>query len=152
MQIRLRLCWRRDKRLEIEARGLDDIAVYHGRKYGKDKEAFLQTADIFVFPTFYFNECFPLVIIEAMMNGLPVISTDEGGIRDEVKDGKNGFVVKPQDSKVLADAIQRLLDDKNARHTMGAEGRRMFKERFTMVYFENNIKGILIDCIEANDK
>ena len=138
--------------LEIEARGLDDIAVYHGRKYGKDKEAFLQTADIFVFPTFYFNECFPLVIIEAMMNGLPVISTDEGGIRDEVKDGKNGFVVKPQDSKVLADAIQRLLDDKNARHTMGAEGRRMFKERFTMVYFENNIKGILIDCIEANDK
>ena len=77
------------------------------------------------------------------MNGLPVISTDEGGIRDEVKDGKNGFVVKPQDSKVLADAIQRLLDDKNARHTMGAEGRRMFKERFTMVYFENNIKGIL---------
>ena len=112
----------------------------------------MQTADIFVFPTFYFNDCFPLVIIEAMMNGLPVISTDEGGIRDEVKDGKNGFVVKPQDSKVLADAIQRLLDDKNARHTMGAEGRRMFKERFTMVYFENNIKGILIDCIEANDK
>ena len=35
-----------------------------------------------------------------------------------MKDGKNGFVVKPQDSKVLADAIQRLLDDKNARHTM----------------------------------
>ena len=54
----------------------------------KIREAFLQTADIFVFPTFYFNECFPLVIIEAMMNGLPVISTDEGGIRDEVKDGK----------------------------------------------------------------
>lgn len=137
---------------EIETRGLDGIAVYHGRKYGKDKEEFLQMADMLVFPTYYFNECFPLVILEAMMYGLPVISTDEGGIRDEVKDGKNGFVVKPQDAVALADAIQRLLDDKDARQTMGAEGRRMFKEQFTMECFENNIKGILNDCIAYNNK
>lgn len=137
---------------EIETRGLDGIALYHGRKYGKDKEDFLQMADMLVFPTYYFNECFPLVILEAMMYGLPVISTDEGGIRDEVKDGKNGFVVKPQDAVALADAIQRLLDDKDVRHTMGAEGRRMFKEQFTMECFENNIKGILIDCIADNNK
>lgn len=137
---------------EIETRGLEGIAVYHGRKYGKDKEDFLQMADMLVFPTYYFNECFPLVILEAMMYGLPVISTDEGGIRDEVKDGKNGFVVKPQDAVALADAIQRLLDDKDARQTMGAEGRRMFKEQFTMECFENNIKGILNDCIAYNNK
>ena len=62
--------------LEIEARGLDDIAVYHGRKYGKDKEAFLQTAEYFVFQLSISTNV-PLVIIEAMMNGLPVISTDE---------------------------------------------------------------------------
>lgn len=137
---------------EIETRELEGIAVYHGRKYGKDKEEFLQMADMLVFPTYYFNECFPLVILEAMMYGLPVISTDEGGIRDEVKDGQNGFVVKPQDAVALADAIQRLLDDKDARQTMGAEGRRMFKERFTMECFENNIKGILNDCIANNNK
>ena len=137
---------------EIETRGLEGIAVYHGRKYGKDKEDFLQMADMLVFPTYYFNECFPLVILEAMMYGLPVISTDEGGIRDEVKDGKNGFVVKPHDAVALADAIQRLLDDKDARQTMGAEGRRMFKEQFTMECFENNIKGILNDCIAYNNK
>ena len=137
---------------EIETRGLNGIALYHGRKYGKDKEDFLQMADMLVFPTYYFNECFPLVILEAMMYGLPVISTDEGGIRDEVKDGKNGFVVKPHDAVALADAIQRLLDDKDARQTMGAEGRRMFKEQFTMECFENNIKGILNDCIAYNNK
>lgn len=136
---------------EIGARGLGDIAVYHGRKYGKDKEDFLRMADMFVFPTYYFNECFPLVILEAMMYGLPVISTDEGGIRDEVKDGINGFVVKPQDATALADAIGRFLDDKVMRQRMGAEGRRIFKERFTMECFENNIKRILIDSIEVND-
>ena len=113
---------------------------------------FWKDADIFVFPTYYHNECFPLVILEAMEQGLPVISTNEGGIRDEVKDGKNGFVVKPQDAVALADAIQRLQDDKDARQTMGAEGRRMFKEQFTMECFENNIKGILIDCIADNNK
>lgn len=136
---------------EIGARGLDGIAVYHGRKYGKDKEDFWRMADMFVFPTYYFNECFPLVILEAMMYGLPVISTDEGGIRDEVKDGRNGFVVKPQDATAIADAIGRLLDDKVTRKRMGAEGRRIFKERFNMKCFENNIKRILSDCIEVND-
>lgn len=138
--------------LEIETSGLNGIAVYHGRKYGKDKEDFWQMADMFVFPTYYFNECFPLVILEAMMYGLPVISTDEGGIRDEVKDGKNGFVVKPQDATAIADAIGRLLDDKAMRERMGEEGRRLFKERFTMKCFENNIKRILIDCIADNNK
>lgn len=125
---------------------------YWGRKYGDDKEVFWRYADIFVFPTFYHNECFPLVILEAMMYGLPVISTDEGGIRDEVKDGKNGFVVKPQDATAIADAIGRLLDDKVMRERMGEEGRRIFKERFTMKCFENNIKRILIDCIADNNK
>lgn len=137
---------------EVEARGLNGLAVYHGRKYGKEKEKFLRKADMFVFPTFYFNECFPLVILEAMMYGLPVITTDEGGIRDEVKDGINGFVVKPQDATALANAIQRILEDEKARKAMGTEGRRMFKERFTIECFENNIKRLLIDCIADNSK
>lgn len=137
---------------EIETRGLDGIAVYHGRKYGKEKDTFLRMAEMFVFPTYYFNECFPLVILEAMMYGLPVITTDEGGIRDEVKDGINGFVVKPQDATALANAIQRILEDEKARKAMGTEGRRMFKERFTIECFENNIKRLLIDCIADNSK
>lgn len=137
---------------EIETRGLDGIAVYHGRKYGKEKDTFLRMAEMFVFPTYYFNECFPLVILEAMMYGLPVITTDEGGIRDEVNDGINGFVVKPQDATALANAIQRILEDEKARKAMGTEGRRMFKERFTIECFENNIKGLLIDCIADNNK
>lgn len=137
---------------EIETRGLDGIAVYHGRKYGKDKETFLRMADMLVFPTYYFNECFPLVILEAMMYGLPVISSDEGGIRDEVSDGINGFVVEPQDSTVLADTIGQLLDGKEIRNRMGTEGRLIFQKRFTMKCFENNIKRLLLNCIEVNDK
>lgn len=132
---------------EVEARGLNGLAVYHGRKYGKEKEKFLRKADMFVFPTFYFNECFPLVILEAMMYGLPVISTDEGGIKDEVADGVNGFVVKTENTYALADAIQLLLEDSKMRNRMGNEGRRIFLEKFTMRQFEYNMKRILFDCI-----
>lgn len=132
---------------EVEARGLNGLAVYHGRKYGKEKEEFLRKASMFVFPTFYFNECFPLVILEAMMYGLPVISTDEGGIKDEVADGVNGFVVKTENTYALADAIQLLLEDSKMRNRMGNEGRRIFLEKFTMRQFEYNMKRILFDCI-----
>ena len=131
----------------MEARGLNGLAVYHGRKYGKEKEDFLRKASMFVFPTFYFNECFPLVILEAMMYGLPVISTDEGGIKDEVADGVNGFVVKTENTYALADAIQLLLEDSKMRNRMGNEGRRIFLEKFTMRQFEYNMKRILFDCI-----
>lgn len=65
---------------EVAKRGLEGMVVYHGRKYGKDKEAFLNGAEIFVFPTFYHNECFPLVLLEAMEHGVACISTTEGGI------------------------------------------------------------------------
>ena len=47
-------------------RGLDKIASYRGKKYGKNKSHFFKNADIFVFPTSYPNECFPLVLLEAM--------------------------------------------------------------------------------------
>lgn len=63
---------------EVVKRGLKGMVVYHGKKYGKDKEAFLNGADIFVFPTFYHNECFPLVLLEAMEHGWLVSRRQKG--------------------------------------------------------------------------
>lgn len=134
---------------EVEDRCLKRLAIYHGRKYGQEKEMYFKQAEAFVLPSF--NEAFPLVNIEAMEYKLPIISTNVGGIPDEVTDNENGYIVKDKDSIGLADAIQRLLDDENTRYRMGAEGRRMFMEQFTMKCFEDNIKRILSDCIEVND-
>ena len=74
---------------EVDKRNLNDRIAYVGRKVGEEKEAFFRQSDVFVFPTYYYNECFPLVILEAMEYKLPVISTNEGGIPDIVKDGEN---------------------------------------------------------------
>lgn len=133
---------------EAKERGLDDVAIYHGRKYGKEKKKYFHQADIFAFPTFYFNECFPLVNLEAMEYGLPVISTNEGGIPDEIINGKNGFVVEAENAEMLAGSIEKLIIDKPLRKTMGEEGRKMFIKRFTINEFEISMKNCLWKCIQ----
>jgi glycosyltransferase family 4 len=94
---------------EVNKRELSDLVTYVGRKVREEKEAFFRQADIFVFPTYY--ETFGLVNLEAMEYKLPVISTNEGGIPDIVKDGENGLICEKQNPVSLADCIAKLLDD-----------------------------------------
>ena len=132
---------------EVAKRGLEGMVVYHGRKYGKDKEAFLNGADIFVFPTFYHNECFPLVLLEAMEHGVACISTTEGGIPGIIDDGKTGFLVPKHDAVALADKIEMFIRDTDLRHKMGSAGREKFEREFTLEVFEKRIVEILNHCL-----
>lgn len=128
---------------EIDKRNLQDCVVYHGPKYGKDKDAFFCNSDIFAFPTYYKGECFPLVLLEAMRYSLPCVSTYEGGIRDIIQDGYNGFLCKQKDSLSLAVSLQRLIEDADMRNVMGNNGRQLFLKKFTQQHFEKNICDIL---------
>lgn len=118
---------------------------YWGRKYGKEKNAFWKDADIYVFPTYYHNECFPLVVLEAMEQGLPVISTNEGGIPDIIDNGNSGYTVEKNNSIALASAIELLLKDPELRNSMGKAGRKLFEEKFTEEVFEKKMK----ECLET---
>lgn len=132
---------------EVDERGLNRMTLYHGRKYGDEKKDFFENADVFVFPTYYHNETFGLVNLEAMEFKLPVIATDEGGIPDVIKDGENGLICRKQDADSLSDCIARLLNDKELRLTMGENGYKKFKDQFTLEAFENNMHRILKDCV-----
>lgn len=131
---------------EVEARGLNRLAVYHGRKYGEEKDAYFKQADVFAFPTFYHNEAFPLVNLEAMEYKLPVVSTNVGGIPDEIIHGENGFVIEPKDSKSLADALERLFRNPGLAVQMGNAGHMRFEKMFTESTFERKMK----DCINIS--
>lgn len=128
---------------EIDVRGLKSVVQYKGKKYGADKEEILQQSDIMVFPTYYDNECLPLVLLEAMQHGLPVISTFEGGIPDLIEDGVNGFLVLQKDAAALAEKMEILIKDSEMRQQMGAAGRKKYEEQFTLDVFENRMKNIL---------
>ncbi len=69
-------------------------------------------------------EPFGLVALEAMISGRPVIASRIGGLSDMMVDGETGLLVPPGDSIALADALRRLLADRDLREQMGQAGRR----------------------------
>jgi glycosyltransferase involved in cell wall biosynthesis len=128
---------------EVEMRGLEDVAFYHGRKNGAEKADAFEKCDIFVFPSYYDNECLPLVLLEAMQHFSPCVTTNEGGIPDIVKDGENGLIAERKNPESLAEMIARLLNDKEARLKMGEDGYQKLMAYFTEEKFENNLIKIL---------
>ena len=135
---------------EVAQRGLNGMVLYHGKKYGEEKEAFLNEADIFVFPTYYHNECFPVVLLEAMEHALPCISTNEGGIADIIDDGETGFIVERKDVIALSDKLELLIKDAEMRREMGKNGLLKYKKAFTLDVFERNIVNVLDKIMNSN--
>ncbi len=84
-----------------------------------------------------------MVILEAMEYKLPVISTNEGGIPDMVKDGENGLICEKQNPYSLADCIAKLLDDEELRVKMGSAGHDKFCREFTLQQFEHRMLDII---------
>lgn len=128
---------------EIQNRNLLDRVFYHGKRYGAEKEDFFRQANVFVFPTYYKCECFPVVLLEAMQHRLPVISTYEGAIPDMVIEGKTGYLVLQRDLNSLVERMEFLLLNPALGAQMGLEGEAYFKAHFTKRIFEERMKMIL---------
>lgn len=132
---------------EISRRKLDGFVIYKGCMYGDDKCEVLKGAELFVHPTH--NDCFPLVLLEAMEHGLPCISTSEGAISDIIDEGKTGLIVEKNNPVDLADKIEMLLKDEVLRKQMGAEGRKKYEQEYTLEIFEKRFSDILRKLIES---
>lgn len=86
-------------------------------------------SDIFVLPSE--NETFGQVFIEAMSCGLPVIGTKVGGIPEIISDSYNGYLVPPDDSSVLAQKIEKLMNDSSMRESFIRAGKKTVRDKFT---------------------
>lgn len=125
----------------LRENNLSDCVQAHGKKYNDDKKSFFARSDIFVLPTF--KECFPLVVLEAMACGLPVVSTSEGGIPDIVVEGETGFLVQRKNVEALVEKVELLIRDGNLREQLGRAGKARFMELYSMETFEDNFVRIL---------
>lgn len=94
-----------------------------------DKTAYYCMGDIFVLPSY--NECLPMVLIEAASYGLPIVSTRVGGIPDIVVDELNGYLVIPGEVEALKARIVALVDSVQLRRDMGREGMSLVASRFS---------------------
>ncbi|HYU35837.1 MAG TPA: glycosyltransferase family 4 protein [Thermoanaerobaculia bacterium] len=88
----------------------------------------LRGARALVVPSIY--EGMPLVVLEAMEAGVPVIASAVSGIPEVVEDGKTGWLVPPEAPEALADALAAALADPPEAARRGAAGRRRIDERF----------------------
>lgn len=127
----------------IKEMDLEKEVVYLGKRYGEEKTQIFKSADVFVFPTYY--ETFGLVNIEAMMYGLPVISTREGAIEDIVVDHETGFLVKRKDHNDLAKKMKLFINTPEQISKMGKKAQERFFQKFTLTTFENNLLNILLE-------
>jgi glycosyltransferase involved in cell wall biosynthesis len=90
----------------------------------------LQSSDVFLHTSL--SEGISNGAIEAMACGLPIVTTDVGGMPEAVQHGRHGLVVPPRDSYSLADALGQLLDSRDLRMEMGASGRSRAVEEFNV--------------------
>lgn len=127
----------------IREKQLPDRISVIGSRHGDDKIKLLTNSDIFVYPTY--NDCLPLVLLEAMRFSLPVISTFEGAIHDVVEDGVTGYLVEQRNHRALAAKIELLLKNKELRKEMGHAGRLKYEKEFTLARFEERMSEILTE-------
>ncbi len=96
----------------------------------KDVKELLQVMDIFVLASLY--EGFPVVALEAMAAGLPIVASSVGGLIEAVSDGETGFLVEPGNPAILADRIKELLLKDSMRRKFGKAGFMRVKENFSL--------------------
>jgi glycosyltransferase involved in cell wall biosynthesis len=105
---------------------------------------YYKKAQVFVLPSVW-PEPLGIVILEAMANSVPVVASGVGGIKEMVKEGETGFLVKPKDVRELAHKIKNLLDNSELRKKFGENGKRFVQET---VNKERHLK-ILLETFKA---
>jgi glycosyltransferase involved in cell wall biosynthesis len=86
-------------------------------------------ADVFLMPSY--EDAYPLVVLEAMAAGLPVVVTANVGTSELLHDGINGYVVAPGDAEALANSLEHLVSNQAERKRVGSAARATVSERAT---------------------
>ena len=88
-----------------------------------------RAGDLFALSSDFDNS--PNVVLEAMASGLPVVTTDVGGVREFVTDGVGGAVVPPRDAAALAAALEKYLVEPHVARAAGARNRERATAEFS---------------------
>jgi glycosyltransferase involved in cell wall biosynthesis len=121
-----------------------DRLITPGVVSDEDLEQAYSRCDIFVAPSRY--ESFGLIYVEAMRYGKPCIGCDVGGVSEVVINGETGLLVPPGNSNLLMSAMTKLIVDYNLRQRLGTNGKKRYRDKFTLSAFAN---GFLAGLKEA---
>ena len=106
---------------------------------GAELTVALSAGDVFLMPSIL--EAFGLMAVEAMACGTPVIVGEGTALPDVIHSPKGGLAVKTRDSAAIAGAIQRLLQDKELRESMGRQGRQIAEHEYSLsLYVQRHLE------------
>jgi glycosyltransferase involved in cell wall biosynthesis len=98
------------------------------------------------------NEGTPVSLIEAQASGVPVISTDVGGVKDILDEGNTGFVVPKKDPEAFAEKLQLLIENKEIRTKMSQNGWNFVRDKFHYTTLVKNMENYYAELIEKTKK
>ena len=129
----------------VENESLVEYVNYLGRVTGDAKWNVFSEVDVFVFPTFYESENMPLVVIEALGSGLPVISTNWRSIPGLVEQEVTGFLVEPKNVTELAERMEWFLNNREKVLSLGSSARSIYEQKYSKKAFQKRLREILGD-------
>ncbi|MFA5164104.1 MAG: glycosyltransferase family 4 protein [Candidatus Omnitrophota bacterium] len=136
-----------EERTELEAyaagAGLEGRIVFHGWK--EDMAGVYADSDIVALTSL--NEGTPVALIEALASGRPVVSTDVGGVRDVVQDGRTGYLVASGDARTFAGKLCELAADSSKRASFGAAGKASVMGKYSSERLISDIKRLYTDSL-----
>lgn len=98
------------------------------------------------------TEATSLALLEGMSLGIPAVVSDFGGNPGVIKDGVNGFVVRKQNSNLLAEALEKILKDEALYEKLSEGSRKIFAEVFTASAMTRNTEAIYTKVMGGNTK
>ena len=134
--------------LESEARklSLHDSLIFTG--FRSDILELLSTIDILVIPSVL--EGFPMITLEGMATAKPIIATQIQGISEQISDGDEGILVPPKNHTALADAMIRLIPNRELAFRLGSAARRKVENYFSVEKMVGETEKVYLSLVEAN--
>jgi glycosyltransferase involved in cell wall biosynthesis len=128
----------------IEKNHLKQQVKLCGVMTGADKWRRYSFSEIFCYPTFFENESFGNVLLEAMQFEMPIVASRWRGVASIVEDGQSGYLVLPKDSRAIYEKLELLLNNTTMRREMGKRGRRIYLEKYTIGRYRNDMENIFL--------
>lgn len=131
----------------LEEKGVINNVVFPGWVRGEEKDKLLREADVFFLPSY--NEGMPMSILDAMGYGLPIVSTNVGGIPKIVHNEENGFCCEAGDIGGFSEAILKLLEDEQFRLNQGKGSIQIIKEKYSLEAHIGQLKQLYDDILRG---
>jgi glycosyltransferase involved in cell wall biosynthesis len=129
----------------IASRGLNDRIIMLG--WRKDATCILPDMDMLLLPSL--TEGTPMVILEAMAAGVPVIASDVGGIGEIIEDSRTGLLIKPRDPVAIAESVKALLDDRGLAERISRNAASEVESRFSALRMSEKYEQTYLNLMKA---